>query len=92
MAGFNNPFKSAGDIASGLQWVRWMTQGGREQSRAGVMLLLAIGPNSIAASMDLKLDAEDAIAMLEAEANTIAELLRSMKNAQKTHHFIARRP
>jgi len=91
MAGFNNPFKSAGDIASGLQWVRWMTQGGREQSRAGVMLLLAFGPNSISASMDPKLDPEDAIAMIEAEANAIAELLRTMKTAEKTHHYIARK-
>ena len=30
-------------------------------------------------------------AMLETEANTIAELLRYLKTAQKTHHFIARK-
>ena len=89
--GFNNPFETSADVASGLQWVRWKTQGGRAQNRPGAMLLLAIGPNSISAAMDLKLDPEDAIAMLEAEAETIAELLRYLKTAQKTHHFIARK-
>lgn len=85
-----NQFKSSADVASALQWVRWKTQGGREQSRPGALLLLAIGPNSISASMDLKLDAEDAIAMLADELETIAKLLRFMKETQKTHHHIAR--
>lgn len=85
-----NPFKTAADMASGLQWARWKSQGGREQSRPGAMLLLAFGANSISASMDLKLDPEDAIAMLEEELDTIARLLRYLKETQKTHHYIAR--
>lgn len=54
------------------------------------MLILAIGPNSISASMDLKLDPEDAIAILQDEADTIAQLLRYLKQAKLTHHHIAR--
>lgn len=87
----NNEFKTSADVASGLQWVRWKTQGGQAQCRPGAMLLLAIGAGSISASMDLKLDAEDAIALLSDELETIAQLLRHMKANQKTHHFIARK-
>lgn len=86
-----NEFKTAADIASALQWVRWRSQGGQAQSRPGAMLLLAIGPNSVSASMDLKLDPEDAIAMLETELPQIAELLRYLKRTKKTDHYIARR-
>ena len=85
-----NQFKSSADVASGLQWVRWKTQGGRSQDRPGALLLLAIGANSVSASMDLKMDAEDAIAILTEEMDTIAKLLRYMQETRKTHHYAAR--
>lgn len=89
--GYNeNPFKTSADVASALQWVRWKTQGGQEQTRPGALLLLAFSPSAICASMDPKLDPEDAIAMLEAEGDTIARLLRFLKSAKKTHYHIAR--
>lgn len=88
--GYDNPFKTSADVASGLQWVRWKTQGGRDQSRPGALLILALGANSISVSMDPKLDPEDVIAMLAEEIDTIAQLLRYMKSTEKTHHQIAR--
>jgi hypothetical protein len=86
----DNPFLTAADVASGLQWLRWKTQGGEQQSRRGALLILAYSPNSIAVSMDPKLDPEDAIEMLAAEADTVARLLRHLRASSKTHHFAAR--
>lgn len=90
MADNYNEFKTSADLASGLQWIRWKTQGGKAQDRPGALLLLAIDPDNISASMDLKLDPEDMIAMLEREADAIARLIRSLKANKKTHDHIAR--
>lgn len=78
-----NAFKNSSDVASALNWVRYKTRG-------GALLLLAIGANSITAAMDEKLDAEDAIELLQLEADTIAQLIRYLKDSQKTHYFIKR--
>jgi len=86
----DNPFVTAADVASGLQWLRWKTQGGEQQSRPGALFILAFSPHSITISMDPKLDPEDAIEMLAHEADTIARLLRYLRTEGKTHHFIAR--
>ena len=78
-----NEFKTSRDVASACNWVRWKTKG-------GALLVLAIGVNSVCAAVDEKLDAEDAIAILEIELDTIANLIRDIKRRKKTHYFAAR--
>jgi hypothetical protein len=78
-----NEFKTSKDVASALNWVRWKTKG-------AALLLVAIGANSVCAAIDDKLDAEDAIELLELERDTIARLIRTLKENKTTHHFAAR--
>jgi hypothetical protein len=57
------------------------------------MLLIAIGPNGIVMAKDRELQAEDAIALLQDERETIAQLARALDaNRSKTHLGVARRP
>jgi hypothetical protein len=78
-----NEFRNSSDVASACNWVRWKTRG-------GALLVLAIGANSVCAAVDEKLDAKDAIEILQVERDTIAALIRAIKQGKKTHHFIAR--
>lgn len=59
-----------------LEWVQWKT-GGR------VQLVIALGPNSIAIAKAGALTAEAAIAALEAERDTISEVLRYLQATGK---------
>jgi len=54
------PINSADDVAQALDWLR------RRMNGAG-LVLVAIGPNSVAFSLDGKLAAKDAAALLEAQ-------------------------
>jgi hypothetical protein len=85
---WSHGFKNSGDVAAGCQYVRWMANGKGEHGPA--LLVLAIGVNSIAISRDLQLDPEDAIELLENEADTIARLLRGLKETKRTNGFLAR--
>ncbi len=79
-----NEFKTARDLASALNWVRWKSDG-----RA--LVLLAIGRNSVAIAKGPAVDAEDVIVALESEKDTIARLLREM-GAQGLTHASTPRP
>jgi hypothetical protein len=74
-------FRSNADAAAGCNYIRWL--GNKKNEHGNALLVLLIGVNSVVASMDTNLDAEDAIAMLEAEQETIAALLREMSSAKK---------
>jgi len=76
-------FKTSGDAAAGCQYIRWL--GNRKSERGNVEVVLMIGKNSVVASMDVNLDPDTVIASLQAEMDTIAELLRYLKAAKKTH-------
>lgn len=65
-----------------LEWVRWKTEN-------RIMLVIAIGGNSIAISKDENLKAEDAVAMLTDEMETIALAIRQITNDHS--YAIARR-
>ena len=54
------PIKTADDVAQALDWLR------RRMNGAG-LVLVAIGPNSVAFSLDSQLAAKDAVALLEAQ-------------------------
>jgi hypothetical protein len=74
-------FRNNGDAAAGCNYIRWL--GNKKQEHGNALLVLMIGVNSVVASMDTDLDPEDAIALLETEAETIAELLRYMGAAKQ---------
>lgn len=76
-------FKTSGDVAAGCQWVRWMANGKSENGPA--LLVIAVGVNSVAASLDPKMNAVEVAALLELEAATISDLLRSLRATGKTH-------
>jgi hypothetical protein len=65
-------------VAQALNWLRWRT-------RESALLIVAIGVNSIAIAKDPKLDPEDAIALLELEQDTIAELLRRLMDQRNAY-------
>lgn len=69
---------SSEHVGQALDWVRWKTQG-------KVMLVIAIGPNSIAIAKDRELRAIDAVEILENEAKTIAEILGQLDQRKVTH-------
>lgn len=71
-------------VAQALNWLRWRT-------KENALLLLAIGINSIAVSVDPHLDPEDAIALLELEQDTIATLIRRLKEQRRPHGSARRR-
>lgn len=73
-----NEFRTAHDIARGLNWVRWKTQNKAE-------LIIAIGPNSVAVAKGENIDAEDAIQTLTQEMDTIAKVLRELQAKKQTH-------
>lgn len=81
-------FKNSADVAGGCQYIRWMANGRNEKGPA--LLVLAIGVNSVAISRDGGLDAEDAIELLQREAETIARLLRELGAAKECNGFLAR--
>jgi hypothetical protein len=83
-------FRNSGDVAAGCQYVRWMANGKGEKGPA--LLVLAIGVNSIAASLAPDLDPEDALELLQAEVETIAELLRGLRATKKTNGAKPRGP
>jgi hypothetical protein len=70
-------FRNNADAAAGCNYIRWL--GNKKNEHGNALLVLMIGVNSIVASMDTDLDPEDAIALLESEQETIAELLRYMR-------------
>lgn len=76
-------FRNGGDAAAGCQYVRWL--GNRKSERGNALLVLLIGVHSVAASMDPDLDPEDAIQLLQTEADTIASLLRELRAMKKTN-------
>ena len=82
-------FKSNGDAAAGCQYIRWM--GNKKAEHGNALLVLLVGVNSIAASIDPGLDPEDAIAILQQESDTIAALLRQLR-AEKCTHGARMRP
>jgi hypothetical protein len=65
-------------VAQALNWLRWRT-------RESALLIVAIGVNSIAIAKDPKLDPEDAISLLELEQDTIAQLLRRLKDQRNAY-------
>lgn len=79
-----NEFRTAHDVARGLNWVGWKTKGKAQ-------LLIAIGPASVAVARGEKVDPENAIAMLYEELETITRLLREL-GANKQTHGAAPRP
>ena len=81
-------FRNSADVAGGCQYIRWMANSRQEKGPA--LLVLAIGVNSVAISRDAGLDAEDAIELLQMEAETIARLLRELGAAQQCNGFLAR--
>jgi hypothetical protein len=85
---FPQGYKTSAEFAQGLQYVRWLANGRSEHGNA--LLVVAIGVNSIAISRDLDLRPEDGIALLELEADTIAQLLEELKARKKTHGAMAR--
>jgi hypothetical protein len=78
-----NTFETSRDVAEALNWIIWKT-GGKAQ------LIIALGPNSISAAINERMDAEEAIAALEAEQDTIARLIRYLRDSKKTHWYAAR--
>jgi len=81
-------FKNSADVAGGCQYIRWMANGRSEKGPA--LMVIAIGVNSIAISRDARLDPEDAVQLLETEAQTIAALLRELGAAKECNGCKAR--
>jgi hypothetical protein len=67
---------SSKHVGQMLEWVRWKTRG-------KVQLVIAVGPASIAVAKAEELTAENAIAILEAERDTISDVLRYLQAAHK---------
>ena len=85
MEGFTN----SADVAGGCQYIRWMSNGRREKGPA--LMVIAIGINSIAVSLDVDLRPDDAIKILETEAEVIRQLLRELSDHKESNGF-TRRP
>ena len=66
---------SSKHVAEALNWISWRTQGNS-------LLIVAIGKNSVAVARHPDLAVEDAISLLELEADTIARLLRDLKSKE----------
>jgi len=81
-------FRNSADVAGGCQYIRWMANGRKEVGPA--LMVIAIGTNSIAISRDAKLDPEDALELLQVEADTIATLLRELGAGKECNGFLAR--
>lgn len=78
--------KSSKEVADALNWLRWRTKG------AG-LIFVAIGVNSVSASIDPELEPEDAVNVLSLEVDTIAALIRALPNhTPKTHGSMQRPP
>ena len=76
-------FRDNGDAAAGCNYIRWL--GNKKQEQGNALLVLMIGVNSVVASMDPEIYPEDAIELLQSEADTIAELLRYMRATKKKY-------
>lgn len=67
---------SSKHVGQMLEWVRWKT-GGK------VQVVVAIGANSVAVAKDEAMTAEDLIAALQTEQDTIADVLRYLQATRK---------
>lgn len=70
-------------VADALNWLRWRSNG-------AALFMIAIGRNSIAIARAEDLTAEDAIAVLQDEIDTMSRLLRILAEQGKTHGSISR--
>jgi lysophospholipase L1-like esterase len=82
-------FTNSADVTGGCQYIRWMSNGRREKGPA--LMVIAIGVNSIAISRDVDLRLEDAIKILETEAEVIIQLLKELSDHKESNGF-TRRP
>lgn len=71
-------FTEPAQVGEALNWLRWRTN-------ESALLVMAIGVNSIALSLDPNVDAEDLIEMLAMEQDTIAQLIRRLKEKKALH-------
>lgn len=74
--------KSAGDVAEALDWLR------RRMKGSG-LLLVAIGPNSVAYALDPQMKASDAVEALQAQiqGGTLERGLEDLERERVTRGF-----
>ena len=65
-------------VAEAADWVRWKTQG-------RVMLVIAVGVNSVAVAKNRELSAEDATAILLDIESEISKALKELDETKQTH-------